>query len=234
MFLIVNNLRLKLDRAAVALEDLASKGPLKPEGLRGLNEEGYEEYLKGEDVTVTDGLKAMPPKVGERFVKDDSHYRTGWLISEEMSQKMLEHAMKMKELIHKSSVEQKRFLSRDILMEQIDITRGLMMMAYPGFHGLGEWEPIWVILENNEEHDEKMNLTDDLGVDNTTLWCVNKELQKGKLFSDYFGKNEKSKMIVKATKKGGGAPVKEPMIDNDTHKKMLSYYHAKNEEAKKL
>jgi hypothetical protein len=78
-------MRLKLDRLATSLEDLASKGPLKPEGLRGLNEENYEEYLKGEDITVTDGLKAMPPKVGSRFVKDDSHYRTGWLISEEMT-----------------------------------------------------------------------------------------------------------------------------------------------------
>ena len=109
-----------------------------------------------------------------------------------------------------------------------------MMMAYPGFHGLGAWEPIWVILENQEEHDEKMNLTDDLSVDNVTLWCVNKELQKGKLFSDYFGKNEKSKMVVKATKKGQGAPVKEPLIDQETHKKMLSYYHKKTEESKKL
>lgn len=102
-------------------------------------------------------------------------------------------------------------------------------MAYPGFHGLGKWEPMWVILENQEEFDEKMNLSDDLATDNATLWCVNKELQagKGKLFSDYFGKNEKSKMVIKATKKGGGAPVREPMIDEETHKKMLSYYHKK-------
>ena len=52
---------MKIDRAAVALEDLAAKGPLKPEGLRGLDEAGYDQYLKGEDVTVTQGLKQMPP-----------------------------------------------------------------------------------------------------------------------------------------------------------------------------
>jgi len=57
----LNNLRNKIDRASIALEDLASKGPLKPEGLRGLDEEGYAEYLKSEDITVTDGLKEMPP-----------------------------------------------------------------------------------------------------------------------------------------------------------------------------
>jgi len=101
------------------------------------------------------------------------------------------------------------------------------MMAYPGFHGLGKWEPIWVILENKEEFDEKMNLTDDLAYDNTTLWCVNKELVSGKTFSDYFGKNEKQKMVIKAQKKGSGAPQREALIDDDTHKKMLAYYHKK-------
>jgi len=89
----------------MALEDLASKGPLKPEGLRGLDEAGYDDYLKGEDVTVTEGLKLMPPQVGVRHVKDEHHYRTGWLLAEDITQKMLDQAMKMKEMIHKSSVE---------------------------------------------------------------------------------------------------------------------------------
>ena len=56
---IVNNMRLKLDRAAIALEDLASKGPLKPEELRGLKD--YEEFIKSEDITTINGLKKMPP-----------------------------------------------------------------------------------------------------------------------------------------------------------------------------
>lgn len=41
-------------------------------------------------------------------------------------------------------------------------------------------------------------------------------------------------MVIKATMKGGGAPQREPMIDPETHKKMLSYYHQKQEEAKKF
>jgi hypothetical protein len=50
------------------------------------------------------------------------------------------------------------------------------MMAYPAYHGLGEWEPIKVILENREEFDDKMDLTDDLKTENTTIWIVAKEL----------------------------------------------------------
>ena len=144
--------------------------------------------------------------------------------------------MEMKKIIHKSSVDQKRYLTKELLLEQIDIVRGLMMMAYPAFHGLGEWEPIWLILENNESFDEKANLSDDLDVANTILWIVNKEMQAGagKTLSSYFGSNEKSKMVVKITKKGGGAPVREPLIDEETHKKMLAHYHKKNEEAKKM
>lgn len=61
-------MRLKVDRAALAIEDLASKGPLKCEGLRGLDEAGYDGYLKNDDITVRDGLKSMPPQVGTRRV----------------------------------------------------------------------------------------------------------------------------------------------------------------------
>ena len=77
-------------------------------------------------------------------------------------------SMDLKKIIHKSSVDQKRYLTKELLLEQMDLVRGLMMMAYPGFHGLGEWEPIWVILENNEMHDEKLMNSDDLTVDKTT------------------------------------------------------------------
>lgn len=64
--MLVNNLRMTLDRAAVALEELATKGPIKPEALRGL--EGLDEYVRQEDLTVINGLKEMPPKTGCREV----------------------------------------------------------------------------------------------------------------------------------------------------------------------
>lgn len=225
-------MRLKLDRAAIALEDLATKGPLKPEELRGLKD--YDEFIRNEDITTINGLKKMPPKVGVREINDETNYRTGWLLSEEMTKMMLDEAMKTKELIHKSQVDRKVCLNMEMLQQQLDIIRGITMMAYPAYHGLGEWEPIRVILENNEEFDEKMDLTDDLNPENSTLWIVSKELQKGKLFSDYFGKNEKQKFVVKIQKKGSGAPVREPLIDPETHKKMLAFYYKKEEEQKKL
>ena len=56
-----------------------------------------------------------------------------------------------------------------------------------------------------------------------------------KKLNDYsFGKNEKTKIICKFGEKGKGAPVREPMIDKETHSKMLGYYYKKQEEQKKL
>lgn len=67
---------------------------------------------------------------------------------------------------------------------------------------------------------------------NTSLWWAGKELLRGKLLKEYSGKNEKTKIIVKLTKTGASAPVREPVIDHDTHKKMLSYYYKKQEQNK--
>ena len=108
-------MRLKLDRAAVSLEDLASKGPMKPEELRGLKD--VEEYVKSGDITTINGLKAMPPQVGVREIVDETHYRTGWLLSEEMTKMMLEEAMKTKNSIYKSQVDNKVCLSKEVMLE---------------------------------------------------------------------------------------------------------------------
>ena len=87
----------------MALEDLAAKGPLKPEELRGLKD--YDEFVKNEDITTINGLQKMPPKVGIREVEDTTHYRTGWLLSEEMTQMMLDEATKTKNIIHVRQVD---------------------------------------------------------------------------------------------------------------------------------
>lgn len=158
----------------MALEDLAAKGPMKPEELRGLKD--YDEFVKNEDITTINGLQKMPPKVGVREVVDDTHYRTGWLLSEEMTQMMLDEATKTKNIIHVRQVDQKICLQKQVMLDQLDIIRGLIMMAYPAYHGLGDWEPIKVILENREEFDEKMDLSDDLWPDKSTLWICGKEL----------------------------------------------------------
>ena len=108
-------MRLKIDRAAMALEDLAAKGPLKPEELRGLKD--YDEYIKNEDLTTINGLKKMPPKTGVREILDDTYYRTGWVLAEDMAKQMLDEATKAKKLIYKDQVDRKVALTYKMLEE---------------------------------------------------------------------------------------------------------------------
>jgi hypothetical protein len=186
-------MRYTLDRMAVALEEVATKGPIKPMALRGL--ENLEEYVRQEDLTVINGLKEMPPKTGCREVTDPHHYRTGWLLEEAMCKQYLEESMKCKQMVHKTQVDRKEFITEEMIKQEMDIIKGLIMMGYPGYHGLGDYEPIRCLLEGEADFDPKM--TDWLDLDKTTIWVVSKELMPPKLFSDYFGKNEKSKFVVK-------------------------------------
>ena len=111
--------------------------------------------------------------------------------------------MKGKQMIHKTQVDRKVNLTFEMLNHQMDIFKGLIMMAYPGYHGLGEWEPIRELLEMTPEEDEHQEVLDPAKV---SLWIVSKELQPPKLFKDYFGANEKSKFVVKLQSRGSGAP----------------------------
>lgn len=228
----INNLRLKIDRLAVSLEELATKGPLKPEALRGLKD--LDEYVKSEDLTVINGLKEMPPQTGTRTVEDEHHYRTGWVHDEAMVEEMLEIAAGAKKAVHIENVASKVSMNLEMLNEQVELFRGMTMKAYPAFHGLGSWEPVLLLLENKEDFDHNMHGSDDLDLEKAQLWWAGKELVSPKLLSDYIGKNEKSKIIVKIQHKGSGAPTREPLIDEESHKQMLSYYHKKTEEAKTL
>ena len=55
--------------------------------------------------------------------------------------------MKGKQLIHKTQIDRKVPLKLEDMEAQLDVYKGLVMMAYPGYHGLGSWEPARVILE---------------------------------------------------------------------------------------
>lgn len=48
------------------------------------------------------------------------------------------------------------------------------------------------------------------------------------------GKNEKTKVVARLQKRGGGAPVREPAVSEEERKAMLAFYFKKQEEEKKL
>eukprot|EP01064_Diplonema_japonicum_P005892 TRINITY_DN13890_c1_g2_i1.p1 TRINITY_DN13890_c1_g2~~TRINITY_DN13890_c1_g2_i1.p1 ORF type:complete len:281 (+),score=62.03 TRINITY_DN13890_c1_g2_i1:46-843(+) len=68
----------------------------------------------------------------------------------------------------------------------------------------------------------------------TQLWWASKQLHAGDQLRKYTGKNEKTKLICKLSKLGGTAPTKEPPIDAQAQQDMMTYWHRKQEENKKL
>eukprot|EP00826_Nyctotherus_ovalis_P051993 TRINITY_DN6540_c0_g1_i1.p1 TRINITY_DN6540_c0_g1~~TRINITY_DN6540_c0_g1_i1.p1 ORF type:complete len:234 (-),score=81.79 TRINITY_DN6540_c0_g1_i1:135-836(-) len=187
----------------------------------------YHDILS--DSSVQLGLKKLPQKIGTRVVEDKNKVRTGWLLDEDTTKKMLQHITEAKAVIHKDQVAKKIPLTEKMLLEQLDILKGVMMISYPGYHGLGEWEPARIILEAGEA----LGDGDMYEAEKTTLWYAGKEMARGRVLGDYLGKNEKTTVIVKLTQTGAGAPPREPVIDKETHRQMLAYYYKKQEEAKK-
>lgn len=57
-------------------------------------------------------------------------------------------------------------------------------------------------------------------------------MMRGKKLSDYLGKNEKTKGIVKLQKAGSGAPQREPVMSEDDQKAMMLHAYRRQEELK--
>jgi hypothetical protein len=177
----------------------------------------------------------MPSKVGDTFVEDKNHQRTGWTFNEETVSKRLEEIKEIKQKISQDLVLKKQTITVKELCECIDMLRAVVFLCYPGYSGLPDWEPCRVYLEMK---DDILNKEDHIGdyykYSTTTLWCAGREYERHKYLSDYVGKNDKTKIICKFSTKESGAPVREPPIDSETQKKMMSIYYKKQEEMKKL
>lgn len=59
------------------------------------------------------------------------------------------------------------------------------------------------------------------------VWWAGKQLDKNKKISDYIGKNQKTKIIIKLQKSGGQQPLRQPPVDSKTYQQMVKYYYKK-------
>jgi cilia- and flagella-associated protein 298 len=207
----------RVDKACGFVEELVKYGPLKEEEKRGLTE--------GED-------EIPCPMDGHRRVEDPNHYRIGWAVPGDLGLRIFETTQAARQLIHKSNADRRVPLSLKQLDEALLLIKGAVNMAYPAYYGLPNWEPAILILEQSDIRDLVQG--DEIFEPNALMWFAGKEIQRGKKVSAYVKGSENSKIIVKLTRFGGGAPVREPAIDSETQKQMISWHHKKEEEAKKI
>lgn len=218
----VHNLRLKVLRLALTCKELAKHGPIRPEETRGIS----ADLSKVSDLDVNAYGKPSNP--------DEHGFRTGCPPPPEVADVLHRTAEEAESTVSVALVQSKRTLDRQTCQTQIDNMRGAVMIAYPAYHRLPVYDPARMELEDREELDGQSELQSVLDHTQTNLWWAGKELRTDKVLEEYVGRNEKTKIVAKLAPRSSGAPVREPRIDENTHKAMLAHYYKKQEEQKKL
>ena len=230
----INNLRLRLDQLFQSVEGLMSHGPLKPESLRGLN--SPETILPAIEMLPSDQKKWVEVSLtSDRELREDKHgQRCGVAPKREIGDKCMTSISVYRELLSPKYTEKRKVLRAEQLREAIEMLRAAVMIVYPGYHSLPPWEPCVRILEDEVEYESEWVSLGYKKASLSSMWWAKKELLGSRSLSEYVGKNEKCKVIVKLTVKGKGAPMAEAPIDAETQKRMMAFYHKKQEEMKKL
>lgn len=230
----INNLRVKLDKLVYGVEGLAEHGPLRPEALRGLTTPQTYDPAAEQLPSEMKHWAYPKPTANQEERPDKTGYRTGMAPCESIRKTMLTETEKAKKLLSDNPVKSKKESTVAELEEHVNLLKGAIMIAYPGYHNLPDWDPVYLILENKIDYLAMFPDCDFMDREKTVLWWAKKELQPQKTIADYVGKNEKTKLLVKSETKGKGAPLHEPPVDENTQKKMMAHYYKKQEEMKKL
>lgn len=218
---------LKVGRIAAELVELSKHGVTLPPNMQGLTDEQVSE-LKLRDEW---GEKCIPSG-GFIECKDEIGRRNGKAPMEKMAQVLTRTADEAKQLVGRDLVKRDVCLNKETVREALMMLSGAVTIVYP--MGLPPYDPIKLELDNEEDLAGTQAANEVIPVEDASLWFSGKEMIRGKPLSAFVGTNEKTKIIAKLSKRGSGAPAREPIIDEDQQRAMMSYYYKKQEEWKKL
>jgi len=211
----IHNLRQKITRLKLEGEELAKYGPAKlPE------KQGIDQYSE------------TPVEKGPFYNMDPTGRRTGNACSPDVSKVLIKTLEEAVAVASKDQVTKKVNLTKKMLLDAVDNIRGAVMICYP--MGLPEWDLVRQNLEDTEDLTGTSFAAEEMDPETSTLWFAGKQMLPDKQLKEYLGRHEKTKAVVKLQKKGQGAPSREPVVDQDTQKAMMSWYYKKQEEQKKL
>ena len=251
----VHNLRLRIARLKMEGDALASFGPAREPRRREDDDDDDDDDDDFEKVAMLANLSLRgdsDSKSGGAVCStgrgvDPSGKRTGGAPSPELAETLRRTLDDAAQAMSKTQVERKIPLTTKVLVEHIAIVRGAVSMAYPA--GLPPWDPVRAILQEDDTEernsgtacdDHVVHASSSTGLDapldaaHTALWWAGKQMSRDKTLGDHVGRNDKTKIIAKLTLTSSGPPQREPAISPEEHKNMLSYYHKKNEAAKRL
>ncbi|XP_055390208.1 cilia- and flagella-associated protein 298 [Condylostylus longicornis] len=223
----IYNGRLKIYRICAEMEDIAEHGLILPPEMIGLTDEQVKE-LKLTDPWAdkhipSGGYDINPDKIGRR---------NGRRPKEHM-QKIIKNTInEAKQLISKKLIRSDKVLNLKIIEEAKSILKGCMTIVYP--MGLPPHEPVRAEFTNTEDLEGTYASKEIIDISKAQLWFAGKQVLEEKQLSDYCGKNEKSKIIMKINQKGDGPPGREPFMSEETKKMLMAESFRRQEQLKKL
>ncbi|KAL0478088.1 hypothetical protein AKO1_010800 [Acrasis kona] len=191
-----------------------------------------QEVIHNVEDLVKYGPARPPEKVGlddeEGEVKDPTARRIGIPPAKQNIEEISKCVDNAKSVLNRH-VDKKEALTLETLKDLMADISGSITKAYLS-NPLPAYDPITEYLFDDFKSEQYLDQ------DTTSMWFAGKELQRsGKLMDiKSVGKNDKSVIIVKLQKKGGGAPARETGVTEEMQKNLMSYYYKKQEEEKKL
>jgi cilia- and flagella-associated protein 298 len=213
------NMRLRLMQLSCSIRDLAKHGPMKKPDKVGLDE--IEEQYSG-----------MTIDKSPDYTADPTGLRTGNGVGTQLSDTIERVAMDAEAVLDKNNVDRKVAVTLRILQEKLDNIRGAVTMAYP--MGLPEWDSVRLGIEGTGGIEGTAAGQEILNADTAELWVASRDFNRSQTVGDRLGTNEKTKVVGKLQKSGGGPPGREPGVSEDERKAMMAYYFKKQEELKQL
>lgn len=223
----IYNGRLKVQRVCAEVENLAEHGPCMPPNMQGLTDEQVEE-LK----LVDEWAHKCEAQGGHVLNRDPIGRRNGRAPNANMAELLKKTSKEAKDMISKKLVESDLLLSQARVTEALDIVRGAVTIVWP--MGLPPHDPVRAEFDNQEDLSGTQASLEVLEPQQAALWWAGKELLRGKKLKDFTGANEKTKIVAKLQKKGGGAPGREPVVTDKEKTAMMQHFYHKQEEFKKL
>jgi len=224
---LIYNARLKVERIATEIDQLAQYGTILPENMQGLNEDQIID-LKLKDPWT----EKCVPSGGAIENKDIYNRRNGQRPNDNMVKILQDTITKSKESVSKKKIDEKIALSLEMVQESIDNMKGACMIVYP--MGLPPHDPIQAEFENREDLSGQQASKLVIPEFQCAIWWASKELQDGKLLSDYVGRNDRTKIVAKIQKIGQSAPAREAVVSEAQQKEMMAKAYRRQEELKKL
>lgn len=172
------------------------------------------------------------PSGGFNFVRDPVGRRNGrqpMPAMQEVLRKSINDAIAM---VDKKLVDENKVLVNKNIIEALDLLRGAVTIVYP--MQLPPHDSIRNEFQNTEDLTGTQASLEVIEPAKAQLWFAGKQMLPDRKLSDFVGRNEKCKVIVKLQKSGEGAPSREPVISEAERKQMMMHAYRRQEELKRL